>query len=499
MNPSKAPAARELLLLALGLGLLGDLLLRPTPPGLGVALWTLAFAVSAIVWRPRVAALGAAYPVSPLAVAAVFGLGFVWRDSPILQALFGVGAMIALATAFLDRPSRAGATSHAIASSAAAASAVLASPLVVALARGGRVGAGSGLRVGFGALLAAPLLLVFGMLFAAADPLFALYASDLARNLDEVARHLVTILALAWLGGGLIAGLALARCPADLELGRPRAAIGSVVVVAVALVVALFAAFLAVQARAFLGGNALIEARIGLSYAEYARQGFFQLLACAGIALPLVLVADWAVAPGDPRRRRTLALFGALVLMVLAVLASAARRMVLYVDAYGATELRLYASAIMVWLTIAFIAFAVGALRGARERFAFHALAAGGAVILVLGILDPAAAIVRFNAARVPESVEGFDARYATSLGADAVPALLDALPYLPFSPRCAVARELLARSRAGREADWRTLNISRARARALLAASASELEKTEFICSITRLVAGTRGEPFPR
>ncbi|HYO45179.1 MAG TPA: DUF4173 domain-containing protein [Gemmatimonadota bacterium] len=500
MNPSKAPAARELLLLALGLGLLGDLLLRPTPPGLGVALWTLAFAVSAIVWRPRVATLGAAYPVSPLAVAAVFGLGFVWRDSPILQALFGVGAMTALATAFLDRPSRAGATSHAIASSAAAASAVLVSPLVVALAHGGRVGAGSGLRVGFvGALLAAPLLLVFGTLFAAADPLFALYASDLARNLDEVARHLVTILALAWLGGGLIAGLALARCPADLELGRPRAAIGSVVVVAVALVVALFAAFLAVQARAFLGGNALIEARIGLSYAEYARQGFFQLLACAGIALPLVLVADWAVAPGDPRRRRTLVLSGALVLMVLAVLASAARRMVLYVDAYGVTELRLYASAIMVWLTIAFIAFAIGALFGARERFAFHALAAGGAVILVLGILDPAAAIVRFNAARVPESVEGFDAAYATSLGSDAVPALLDALPSLPFSPRCAVARELLARSRAGSEPDWRTLNISRARARALLAASASELEKTEFVCSITRLVAGTRGEPFRR
>ncbi|MGH7567083.1 MAG: hypothetical protein ACREK2_09660, partial [Gemmatimonadota bacterium] len=138
MSASKASAARELLLLVLGLGLLGDLLLRPTPPGLGVALWTLVFAVSAIVRRPRVAMLGAAYPVSPLVVTAVFGLGFVWRDSPILQALFGVAAMTALATAFLDRPARAGATSHAIASSAAAASAVLVSPLVVALARGAR-------------------------------------------------------------------------------------------------------------------------------------------------------------------------------------------------------------------------------------------------------------------------------------------------------------------------------------------------------------------------
>lgn len=222
VSPSKTPAAWQLLLLALGLGLLGDLLLRPAPPGLGAALWTLAFAVSAIVWRPRVAPLGATYSVSPLAVAAAFGLGFVWRDSPILQALFGVAAMTAVVTAFLDRPARAGATSHAIASSAAAASAVLALPLVAALARGGRVGAGSGLKVGFvGALLSTPLLLVFGTLFAAADPLFAHYASDLARNLDEVTGHVVTILALAWLGGGLIAGLALARCPSDLDSAGP--------------------------------------------------------------------------------------------------------------------------------------------------------------------------------------------------------------------------------------------------------------------------------------
>jgi hypothetical protein len=495
---SKASAARELLLLALGLGVLGDLLLRPAPAGLGVALWTSAFAVTAIAWRPRAATFGAVYPVFPLAVAAAFGLGFVMRDSPILQALFGFSALIALSVAFLDRPARAGATSHTIASIAAVMSAVLVSTLVGARARGGRVGAGSGLRVGFvGALLAAPLLLVFGTLFAAADPLFALYASDLARNLDRVAEHLGTILALAWLVGGVIAGLALARCPADLALGPPRATIGSVVVVAVALVAALFAAFLAVQARAFLGGSALIEARIGLTYAEYARQGFFQLLACAGIALPLVLVADWAVAPGDPRRRKILQFSGALVLMVLAVLASAARRMALYVEAYGATEQRLYASAIMVWLTIAFVAFAVDSLRGARERFAFHALVAGAAVVLALGLLNPSAAIVAFNASRAPESAEGFDARYATSLGADAVPALLAALPSLQSAPRCAVAHDLLARSRSWREPDWRTFNVSRARARALLAVSASELQEAALACSVTGPVNRTRGGPF--
>jgi hypothetical protein len=188
---------------------------------------------------------------------------------------------------------------------------------------------------------------------------------------------------------------------------------------------------------------------------------------------------------------------GALVLMVLAVLASAARRMALYVEAYGATELRLYASAIMVWLTIAFVAFAVASLRGARERFAFHALVAGGGVALTLGFLNPSAAIVGFNVSRAPKSVEGFDAAYATSLGADAVPALLAALPSLPPAPRCAVARDLLARSRPGLEPGWRTFNVSRSRARALLAASASELQKAALTCSVTRPAARTRGGPF--
>ncbi|HET6618093.1 MAG TPA: DUF4173 domain-containing protein, partial [Gemmatimonadota bacterium] len=281
-----------------------------------------------------------------------------------------------------------------------------------------------------------------------------------------------------------IAGLSLARCSADLGLGRPRAALGDTISVALLFVDALFLAFLAVQARALTGGREWVEAQVGLSYAEYARQGFFQLLAAAGIALPVVLVADWAVAPADGRRRRMVALCVTLVVLVLAVLASAARRMILYVDAYGLTELRLYASAGMAWLAIGFVAFARAAILGSRERFAFHALASGGAIVLALGILDPTAAIVRHNAARMPSSAVGFDGRYATSLGPDAVPALLDVLPSLSSAARCGVARDLLERARTREEGGWRTFNVSRARAHALLAASEGELRAAVAGCS---------------
>jgi hypothetical protein len=467
----------KLLLVALGLGALGDLLLRSAPSGVGVSLWILALALAVGLLRspgPRILPF----------LAAVFGMGFAWRDAPILQALFGAAAVVAWAAAFVDRPSRAGVTSLSLAYLAATLSAAVA-PLIVPRARGiGGRGMPRRVRYGLaGVALAAPLLLAFGTLFAAADPLFARYTSDLARALDDALRHGATALVVAWLTGGLIAGLALARVPADLELDRPRASVGHAIGFALLLVALLFAAFLAVQARALMGGHDWIETQVGVSYAEYARQGFFQLLAAAGIALPVVLLADWAVAPGDGLRRTMVVLCAALVVMVLAVLASAARRMLLYVDAYGLTELRLYASAAMAWLAIGFVAFAAVAIRGWRERFAWLTLSAGGAIVLALGILNPAAAIVRHNAARAQSSGAEFDGGYATSLGPDAVPALLDVLASLPPAARCGVARDLLDRAAAPAEGDWRAFNVSRTLARSSLASSTTALEEIASGC----------------
>jgi hypothetical protein len=175
----------------------------------------------------------------------------------------------------------------------------------------------------------------------------------------------------------------------------------------------------------------------------------------------------------------------ALVLAVLAVLAAAARRMGLYVGAYGLTELRLYASATMVWLVVAFAAFALAAVRGTRERFSIHALTAAAVALLGLGILDPAARIVAFNVGRSADAPAGFDAGYALSLGADAVPVLLDELPSLPTAPRCEVARDLLVRRASGGSADWRTFNVARERADALLDTAEGDLQAIALACDL--------------
>lgn len=87
---------------------------------------------------------------------------------------------------------------------------------------------------------------------------------------------------------------------------------------------------------------------------------------------------------------------------------------------------------------------------------------------------------------------------YALSLGADPVPVLLDALPSLPTAPRCEVARDLLVRRASGGGADWRTFNVARARADALLAAAESELRAIAIACDLPITRSGaTRTAPL--
>jgi hypothetical protein len=224
-----------------------------------------------------------------------------------------------------------------------------------------------------------------------------------------------------------------------------------------------------------LGGHAFVESTLGLSYAEYARQGFFQLVACAAITLPALLAADWFVSPETRERRAFIVVAGALVLMMAAVLASAARRLGLYIGVYGLTEDRLYGSAFLVWLALTCIVFGVTVLRGARERFTLGALAAAGLVLAVLAFANPDGTIVRVNG-----SLDGpvpFDAPYAASLSADAVPALVEVLPRVDPAGYCRVAGTLLTKWGSPLD-DWRSWSVAQWRARRAVEGARATLEE---------------------
>jgi hypothetical protein len=323
-----------------------------------------------------------------------------------------------------------------------------------------------------GTVMAVPPLLVLTALLTSADPMFArVLHNAMFVSIEPLLEHLAFAGLIAWFASGYLRAFAVSD---DVVMDRvviPRPAMSSSeITVALSLLNALFVVFLAVQIRYLFGGADLVEVTAGLSYAEYARRGFFELVAAAAFVVPVLLVADWAAAENGGRSRRVMrATSTLLVVLLVAVLASAAYRMKLYQDAYGLTEQRLYVSVIMVWLTGLLIWLAATVLRGERRGFVFGAVLGGLACIAALHVLNPHAMIARVNIGRATLGAE-YDGRYLSTLSADAVPTLVERLSVLPHAERCRVAGMLEKRWSGDRPGGWRTWNVADARARRIVA-----------------------------
>lgn len=459
------------------LGALGDGLLRVEPFGLSHFLW-MAAVIAALPLTARYAGVALNGPGRWLALPVVFFASvYAWRDTPALlvaNTLVIMGLM-ALTAAFSRSGRLAGASMLEYVAGAFLSGVQTAAGLLLAAAvdvewkslhRGPWTRrAGAVLK---GLLIALPLLLIFGALLASADAVFAeLMGSVLNIAPDYVFSHLFLTGFFAWLAGGFLrttlAGfspdLSQAEKPARLSLGTVEMG------VVLGLLNALFLTFVLVQFRYFFGGAALVEATTGLTYAEYARRGFFELVWVAALVLPLLLLGHWLLTPGEQGQRRMFTwLSGTMMALVAVMMVSALQRMLLYLDAYGLTEMRLYATVFMGWLALLFGWFCVTVLRGQRNRFTFGALVSGLAVLSVLHLVNPDGLIVRVNAARVERGLS-FDAAYAASLSADAVPVLVAVLPSLPAEERQLAESLLLERWSKPEKTDWREWNLARSRA----------------------------------
>jgi hypothetical protein len=485
----------EVLAAAAGLGVASDLLLRATPWGLNAFLATLGL-VAAAAWLLRRAHAPVTGDAPWLAaVALLLASNFVARDSHMLRAFDAVGLVIVGALACLSlrgvalrgrsawEYARAGVTA-----AAHACSGIF--PLLYRDIQWRELPSGGAWRearaVAVGAALAFPLLLVFGGLFASAD---AVFASAITGMFDvdfaAVASHTLLIAFWTALAAGYLRRILLPAAPAPAA-GEPSSPTLGIVPVAtlLGLLDLLFLVFVVVQLRYFFGGADLVQRTTGLTYAEYARRGFFELVAASALVLPILLGADWDLRGATREQRRTFRHLAGLLLALLAVvMASALERMRLYVGAFGLSEIRLYATAFMLYLALVFAWFAWTTLRERSERFALGAVGQGFAVLAALHLVNPDACIVRTNLTR-PATERPFDGRYAASLSADAVPPLLDALPRLDARARCGAADGLLARWRDLETDDWRNWNLSRAHARRLPRDNAARL--AALACSVS-------------
>lgn len=245
----------------------------------------------------------------------------------------------------------------------------------------------------------------------------------------------------------------------------------------------LFAGFVGAQAAALFGGDAYVQRTANLTYAQYARGGFWQLLWVTVLTL-LVLWSAAFLASRKTRADQTWirALLGPLAMLALVVVASAVARMWAYQQAYGFTRLRLLVLACELWLGSLFLLVLVAGikLRARTSWLPTAVLAAAVATLIGLVGLNPDRFIAQHNVDRYLAG-ESLGCRYLSDLSADAVPELLR----LPEPARSCVlfdqdSADLINGNwhHAGKWAEW---NLSRGNAADLIAdIRADQLALTE-------------------
>ena len=482
---TRAPAAStRTLVTALELGVLGDYLMRSDEPGLNVTLWVWALLAAALVMTSRSDVRIDRRRIALIGAAAFFAAAPAWRATEPLVVFGGLAVITLLVLSawtagapgvvLLDRTLgsylRAAWTGfvHIL---------VGAIPLFTAEARARsdlrntyRRPLGAALR---GLALSVPVVFVLGALLMKADAAFESLIGNLLRwDAGTVASHVALAGAFTWLGAAyLCASLGWGRAEATTPVGIRLGVIEGGMVLGV--VNLLFLSFMLVQLRYLFGGTDHVLATAGLTYAEYARRGFFELVTVTALTLPLLVGVTAAVHPESALERRIFrSLSTALVVLLLALVVSAVGRMRLYQMEYGWTLPRVHATALMLWICGCIVWFAATVLRGDARRFAFGGVTGGLAVLGMLIVANPASLVVRANAARVSAGGD-FDAEHAASLGDDAIPALMDILPAveptLDLADRCLIQRAVDKagpRLREDGTSNWREWNLARVRAR---------------------------------
>ena len=309
------------------------------------------------------------------------------------------------------------------------------------------------------AAVTAVLLVVFGALFAGADPTFGkLFDIDLSNPLSaDVVAAIFAGLFIAWvtLTGALLTRVEIA-VGAESDAPARRYPPVWTWAVPIGALLALFGLFLVMQARALFGGDDYVQRTANLTYSQYAVRGFWQLLVVTLLVIVVATAAWWFIDRSDARQRRTTrVLLGGLCAATLLVVVSAFLRMERYINAYGATRDRVFGLYFEVFLAAVIIALmAVGINFDARPLVRRVILLT---VFSTLGfaLLNPDQLIAKTNIDRA-SSTQKVDAWYLGSLSADAY----GQIQRLPQPARgCAMWRLEI---RQPIDPSWRDFNVAR-------------------------------------
>jgi hypothetical protein len=296
-------------------------------------------------------------------------------------------------------------------------------------------------------LVAVPLSGAVLLLLASGDRFFASWLGLGAVGERIVDAIWITVVGLAWL-------LLVATSQQVIEPNqrvrtskhRDIPVEATVTLTAVAVVLVGYVASLVVAAFA---GSAYVARRAGLTYANYARSGFFQLVMVVMIIVATLLYFRPAITNGAGRLRllTVATAAGTVAMAVVAVV-----RLQTYRSIFGLTMLRFGTTVFATWLGVVVFLVAVALIRPRLYRHVGTAvLLSAYAAVGYANWANPEAMIARENIARInwtagtTRSTTGaeFDIYYLTGLSDDAVPVLARSLGSLPPAQADAATRTL--------------------------------------------------------
>lgn len=213
--------------------------------------------------------------------------------------------------------------------------------------------------------------------------------------------------------------------PAYIKPPSPIFSTANVVTVSLLMFNLLFLFQTLSDAMYLWGGVALPS---GMTYAQYAHRGAFPLLAAALLAAVFVLLAfpEKSASEGEPRQKLLMILW---MVQNLALTASALRRLLVYIDVYGLSRLRLAAAVWMALVAVGLILIVWRVLAGKTNGWLVNGNAAMVLVVLYVSCFINVDGIIAWHNVKNCREIRGgsapeIDTSYLIGLGPESLPAL---------------------------------------------------------------------------
>lgn len=221
------------------------------------------------------------------------------------------------------------------------------------------------------------VLLIFLTLLSQADPVFA-----------EVMREFRSQLVGRWLWTILLIFLFSAWWTTSVDKKDEQESQSSWlanrdVVAILGVVTTVVGVFLVVQFQYLFGGSRQLLETLDLTFSEYVRKGFTELLLAVFIGGILAYLAGAKLRSSAQAPKVITILNTAMIAELALLLLSAFQRDMLYVDTYGLTRVRVIGEVFLIWLAFFLVVLLVYAWKKIREKFALTLLWSGALLVLL--------------------------------------------------------------------------------------------------------------------